>query len=51
MSKKHFIALAAAFAAIRNVDARKQAAEAVCAVAADLNHHFDKARFLAACGL
>jgi hypothetical protein len=51
MSKKHFIALAAEFSKIKDATARKQAAEAVCTVAAQVNDRFDRSRFLTACGV
>lgn len=51
MSKKHFTKLAARLATIKNLEARRQAAEAVAEVAAETNGQFDRARFMAACGL
>lgn len=51
MSKKHFEALAKRIAQIADLEARRQAAEAVADVAATMNGQFDRARFLAACGL
>lgn len=51
MSRKHFQALADSFKNIADLNARRQAADAVIAVAWQLNERFDKQRFLAACGL
>ena len=51
MSKKHFIKLAAALSKIDCEACRRTAAEAVADISADANARFDRARFLAACGL
>lgn len=51
MSRKHFVALAESFSKIQDLNARRQAADAVIAVAWQLNPNFDKSRFLSACGL
>ena len=49
MSKKHFIALAAALACIENDEERARAANAVADVCAGCNGLFDRGRFLRAC--
>ena len=51
MSRKHFVALAESFKHIQDLNARRQAADAVISVAWQLNANFDKQRFLSACGL
>ena len=51
MSKKHFIALAAALSKIDCEKCRRTAAEAVADFSAADNARFDRARFLTACGL
>jgi hypothetical protein len=51
MTKKHFIALARRIAAINDASARLHAAQAVADVAALDNPRFDRARFMAACGV
>lgn len=51
MTKKHFIALANEIAAMSNREHAASAAEVVCRVASMDNPRFDRARFLAACGL
>lgn len=51
MSKKHFIALAAAISKIENKAKRREMAEFNAAECAKMNSRFDRARFLAACGV
>jgi hypothetical protein len=51
MTKKHFIAMAARLAKMECADCRREAAEAFADIAAQANASFDRARFLAACGL
>lgn len=51
MTKQHFIALAEEIRSISNLDARKEAAEAVARVEFRFNARFDANRFYAACGL
>lgn len=51
MSRKHFIALAAAIKAISNEDERRRAAELIADVCQQSNARFNRARFLAACGV
>jgi len=51
MTKKHFVAIAAAIAAIGNIVDRQDAAHAIADIAADANPRFDRARFLKARGL
>ena len=51
MTKKHFIALAAAIKLINNQHSRTEAYVAVSSVAITFNPAFDAARFMAACGV
>lgn len=51
MSRKHFVAIAAGIAAIADSKARKQAAYTLADTLASTNPRFNRARFLAACGL
>jgi len=51
MTKKHFIAMAAAIAKIKPKNKRKQLAEFNASEFAKFNPRFDRARFMAACGL
>jgi hypothetical protein len=51
MTKKTFVAVAATVAKIENLVARRAAAENFCVLFAKENPRFDRARFLAACGL
>lgn len=51
MTKKHFIALAKAIALIDNLYHRGQVAALVADVCRQNNPRFDRARFLAACGV
>lgn len=51
MSRKHFIAFAAAVATITDPDARRQAAIVIARVAAQSNPVFNTARFFAACNV
>lgn len=51
MSKKHYIAMAAAVREIADVIERRRMAERVAAVCAADNPRFNRARFLAACGV
>lgn len=51
MTRKHFIALAKAIADISNMVDRQNAAHAVADICRSANPAFDRARFLAACGL
>jgi hypothetical protein len=50
MSRKHFVALAAAIAAIENKKARCIAAERVADACRQFNSRFNRERFLRACG-
>lgn len=50
MTKKDFVAIARAIAAIGNMIDRQNAAHAIADHAASVNPRFDRARFLAACG-
>lgn len=50
MTKRDFIAIARAIAAIGNMIDRQNAAHAIADHAASVNPRFDRARFLAACG-
>jgi len=51
MSRKHFNAIAAAIAEIRNAAERKRVAELLATVCAAFNSQFDRARFFRACGV
>lgn len=51
MSRKHFQAMAQKIALISETEARRQAADAFATVAAMSNPRFNRARFMAACGL
>jgi hypothetical protein len=51
MSRKHFIALAAAVAAIADPVNRRQVAELLADVCAAANPRFNRSRFYAACGV
>lgn len=51
MTKKHFVALAAITAGISNDTTRRFVAEGQADYFATLNPHFDRDRFLKACGL
>lgn len=51
MTKKHFEALAAEIAGIRDRGARLLAAQCVCNAAQRFNPRFDRVRFFQACGL
>lgn len=51
MSRKHFIALAAAVAAIADTANRKQVAELLAAVCAAANPRFCRSRWYRACGV
>ena len=51
MSRKHFIALASAIAAIENKKARRAAAEKIAAACRQFNPRFNLDRFLRACGV
>jgi hypothetical protein len=51
VSRKHFIALAAAIKAISNEDERRRAAELIADVCQQSNARFNRARFLSACGV
>jgi hypothetical protein len=51
MSRKHFKAIAAAIAAILDPSDRRRIAEALADVCRESNPRFDRARFLAACGV
>jgi hypothetical protein len=51
MSRKHFIALARAVAAIADPVNRRQVAELLAAVCAASNSRFDRQRFYTACGV
>ena len=51
MTKRHFIALAREISEIQDYAARCLAADAVARAAAQFNPNFDRARFLAACGV
>lgn len=51
MTKKHFVALAAITAEINNDATRRFVAEGQADYFATLNPHFDRDRFLKACGL
>lgn len=51
MSRKHFIALAAAVATIADMDNRRTVAELLAAVCAAANSRFNRQRFYAACGV
>ena len=49
MSRKHFNQLAAGIAKIKDVEARRQAAEVTAEVCAQVNDRFDRSRFMKAC--
>ncbi len=49
MSKKHFVALAAAIASIANTAERKRTAHLIAEVCKRLNGRFKPVRFLTAC--
>jgi hypothetical protein len=49
MSRKHFESLAYEISYISNMEARLQAALAVCKAARQFNNRFDQQRFLDAC--
>jgi len=51
MTRKHFIAMAAQIKSMTDRAAAQATADTFCAVALDANPRFDRARFLAACGL
>lgn len=51
MTRKHFILAAATIKCIENLDERRKMAEFNAAQFAKANPRFDRARFLAACGL
>jgi hypothetical protein len=51
MTRKHFVAIAAAIAEIRSAAERKRVAELLATVCAALNSRFDRGRFLRACGV
>ncbi len=51
MSKKHFIAIAATVSAISDKKEREKQANFQAQICAAQNPRFDKARFLAACGV
>ena len=51
MSRKHFIALARAVAAIADPVNRRQVAELLADVCAAANSRFDRQRFYSACGV
>ena len=51
MSKKHFELLAQSIRAISDAQSRRNAAEAISQVCAMTNPRFNRARFLAACGV
>lgn len=51
MSRKHFIQLALAIKAISNEGERRRTAELIATVCQSSNPRFDRARFLAACGV
>lgn len=51
MSRKHFIKLAAAIAAIQDEQVRAAAAKAVAEVCNECNERFNLARFMTACNV
>jgi hypothetical protein len=51
MTRKHFKAIAATLAEIRDTTDRKKAALNFCEIAKRANPRFDRQKFLTACGL
>ena len=51
MSRKHFVGIAEAIRTLENPDERKRAALALAYVCGKFSQHFDRARFMAACGV
>lgn len=51
MTRKHFVAMAATIALIKPIADRKQVAERNAKFCKLSNKRFDKARFMAACGI
>jgi hypothetical protein len=49
MSRKHFAAIAASIAEIRDESERREVALTCCAAFSLVNPRFDRARFLSAC--